>query len=196
MRMPSPAEHFAVIPLGPNDRPPLNCVAWGSWASLGPLLFDTRPLTAALDIAARCVAAAEAMKARETDEQQVFDESLTATLAAVDALHTRIAAIERDQVKRRKLDAETEAKHELLDIPKESAMRDEVPPPASELTPKPASQPEDKEQLAAGDQGNLPRELEVGAPPDPGTDPEFDPAKLGEPPETPPQRAPVAVSLN
>jgi hypothetical protein len=160
-------------------------------------LFDTGTLPMVLDVAARCVAMAETMKARKIEEQEVFDESLATVVAAVDALHTRLRTIERDQAKRRKLDAETEAKHELLDIPEDKppSMPDASPGPAGELSTHPPTEPAYQEQLAAGDPGNLPRELEVGAPPDPGTDPEFDPAKLSEP-DTPSQRNPVAASLN
>jgi hypothetical protein len=51
---------------------------------------------------------------------------------------------------------------------------------SGELTAHPPTEPQHEEELAAtehppteDDQGNLPRELEVGAPPDPGTEPEL-----------------------
>jgi Primase C terminal 2 (PriCT-2) len=79
------------------------------------------------------------------------------------------------------------------------AVRDHTPEPSGELHSLAPSHPEDKEQLAAGererdDQGALPRrELTVKAPPDPGTEPVFDPAELGKPPDPPQQ--PIAISL-
>jgi len=159
------------------------------------LLFDTRPLDAALKLAATAVTVAE----RVAGEQQIVADGVSTMLDGLAQLRKRLDQLERSQADRRKLDAASEAARERLEIPKQPVVRDEVPAPSDELTMLPAPQPEDRAQLAAGehereDQGNLRRDLEVGAPPDPGTEPEFDPAELDKPPDLP--RNPVAISLN
>jgi hypothetical protein len=195
MTDPDPAARFAVVPLGRDDQAPENAIAHGSWNALGPLLFDTRPLTAALDLAARTVAIAEQEHARQADEQQIIADGVTALVDGLAQLRQRLDTLERSQVDRRKLDAASEVARELLEIPQDKppadvaerlTVRDQTPPPSGELHALPPSHPVDKEQLAAAasgdDQGALPAELRVGALPDPGTDPEFDPAKVGKAP--------------
>jgi hypothetical protein len=201
--MTDPAAYFAVIPLGRDDPVPENSIAHGSWAALGPLLFDSRPLAAALDLAARTVAIAEQEHARQAGEQQIVADGVTALVNGLAQLRQRLDRLERSQVDRHKLDAASEVARELLEIPQDKpaavgenepeAVRDHTPAPTGELHSLSPSHPEDKEQLAAG-QGALPNELVAKAPPDPGTEPVFDPAKLGKPPDPPHQ--PISISLN
>jgi hypothetical protein len=195
------AARFAVIPLGTDDRVPETAIAHGSWAALGPLLFDTRPLTAALDLVARAVAHSEQEHARQGAEQQIVADGVTAMVDSVAELRQRLDALARSQVDRRELDAASQATRDWLEIPEDKppaigqAVRDHTPAPAGDLHEVAPSQPEDQEQLAAsGDQGALPNELVAKAPPDPGTEPELDPAKLGKPPDPPQQ--PISISLN
>jgi hypothetical protein len=158
-----------VIPLGPDDRAPANAIAHGSWSALGPLLFHTRPLIAALDLAATAVAGAEHLHARALSEQQFVAESVAAMADGLAKLGRRLDALETSQADRRQLDAASEAARELLEIPNSPetdlsapAARDEVEqgPHGDLAAVKPATQPEDQEELEAGereDQGDLPR---------------------------------------
>jgi len=201
-----PTARFAVIPLDRDDPVPTNAIAHGSWSALGPLLFDTRPLTAALDLAARTVAHAEENHARQVSEQQLVADGATALVDGLLQLRHRLDTLERNQRDRRRLDAASEVARELLEIPQDkppaagehgpAVVRDQEHKPTGDLHSVAPSHPEDKEQAAARerkDQGALPNELLKGAPPDPGTAPEFDPAKVGKAPDPPQQ--PVSVSL-
>ena len=200
-----PTARFVVLPLGRDDPLPENAIAHGSWNALGPLLFDTAPLIAALDLAARTVAHAEQMQqSRQAGEQQLVADGVTALIDGLAQLRSRVDALARSQSDRHKLDAASEVARELLEIPQDkpppvgevgAAVRDQSPAPAGELHSLPPSHPEDKEQLAASereDQGNLPNELVAKAPPAPGTHPVL-PGELGKAPDPPAQ--PVAISL-
>src|SRR6516162_172000 len=123
---PDPAARFAVIPLGRDDQVPENAIAHGSWNALGPLLFDTRPLIAALDLAARTVALAEQEHGHQAREQQIAEKALADGMLQ---LQHRIDALARNQKDRRKLDAASEAARELLEIPQDK------PPAAGETGP-------------------------------------------------------------
>jgi len=184
-----PAKRFAVIELGVGDRVPPDAIAHGSWAALGPLLFDTRPLTAALELAARTVTLAEQEHGRQAGEQQIVADGVATLVDGLTQLRQRVDALARSQADRRRLDAASEVARELLEIPADnrprlvSAIKRPGHPANCIACAVAARAPERLSASEREDQGNLPRELNIGAPPDPGTDPEFDPAQLGKPPD-------------
>jgi hypothetical protein len=156
--MSDPAARFAVIPLGPDDRAPANAIAHGSWSALAPLIFDHRPLTEALRLAETAVAGAEQLHARALEEQQLVAEGVADMVGKLAGMQRRLDTLEGRKADRHALDAASEAARELLEIP-----NDEIEPGRhGELVAHPPTQPEDQEQLEAGereDQGDPPREL-------------------------------------
>jgi hypothetical protein len=148
---------------------------------IGPMkeVFAYLPQTAARD-----QAEAELARVRVTADQIKRMQSATTAMQvaafadAIDHLERRLDAKEAELEEQARRDAEEAERREAERI---AAHLDALPDPddpdtwdphqGGGLVPIAASHPEDKEQLAASDQGDLPNELLKDAPPDPGTAP-------------------------
>jgi hypothetical protein len=158
------------------------------------------------------LARADALMTRIEDaehEQNLTRAAQVAMFAdGIASLSRRLDAFEHRRAEQARRDAEEEEREEQERI---AAVLDELPDPdnpdpfapSGDLHALPASEPEDKLQLAAieGDDeypGDLPPSLLKDAPPDPGDNPIEDPDELGHsawPPKNV-QAQPIAVSLN
>jgi len=206
--MTDPADCFAIIPIAPGPAP-AEAIVIGSMNQVMEYIPQS---------VAREEAEAELARARVTADQikraqQATTKMQVAAFAdAIDHLERRLDAKEAELEEQARRDAEETEREEAERI---AAHLDALPDPddsdtwegpraGGELTSIPASHPEDKEQLAASDQGNLPPELLAGAPPSgPSNYPlGLDAARRRTAPRGRVKRAPmkypqpVAVSLN
>jgi hypothetical protein len=199
--MTDPAPSFAIIAVPPDGKPPAGAIVHGPLDVVMERVLDSKARVAAEALVARADQAAEQEREREEREQEVITEGIRAIADGILKLKHRLDAIEHSRDARRKLDAASEATEQMLQLPKDvdpeapyadpEAPADEAPVPGGELhAPVPAKDPSEHEPAAA-DQGNLPKELLKGAPPDPGSEPVEDPAELAHP--QPPTRQPIAI---
>jgi hypothetical protein len=179
---------------------------------IGPMkeVFAYLPQTAARD-----QAEAELARVPVTADQIKRMQSATTAMQvaafadAIDHLERRLDAKEAELEEQARRDAEEAERREaeriaahMRALPDADDPSTWDPAPAGgALTPLPASHSEDKEQLAASDQGDLPNELLEGAPADPGTAPTIG-LDVPRVPSRQTKRAPmlhpqpIAVSLN
>jgi hypothetical protein len=198
-------ERFAIIPIEPGTAPP-EALVIGNMEQV----MEYIPQSVARD-----EAMAELERARVTADRLKGMQAATTKLQvaafadAIDHLERRLDAKEAELEEQARRNAENAEHREAERI---AAHLDALPDPddpdtwdgpshGGALTPLPASHPEDKEQLAASDQGNLPPELLAGAPPDPGTAPTIGlDARRARGRQTkrapPPYPQPISVSLN
>jgi hypothetical protein len=170
MSMTEPAENFAIIPVS-GHKPPDNAIMHGPLDVITERVLGSRARADALDLVARAADAAEQEREREQQEQAVLAEGVKAIADGIAQLSRRLDAIEQSQIARHKLDAASEATQQLLALPKDvPADTMATPSPSGELHDLPPEHPA-KHQPAPADQGDLPRALERGAPPETGNYP-------------------------
>jgi hypothetical protein len=191
--MTDPTPNFAIIQVPEGSQPPAGAIATGPMSIITENVLGSRARAEAEALVKRAADAAEQEREREEREQELTANAIREIADGIKRLGQRIDAIEQSRDDRRKLDAASEATEEMLQLPKDApdpeAPSDTLAPPAptGELHPLAAKDPAEHEPVA--DQGNLPPELERGAPPDPGNYPELkDPPRSREPS----QRSPVA----
>jgi hypothetical protein len=200
-----PTDLFAIIPVSSSrDANAKEAIC------IGPMkeVFAYLPQTGARDQAeaelARVRVTADAIKRMQSATTKL---QVAAFADAVAHLERRLDAKEAELEEQARRDAEEAERREAERI---AAHLDALPDPddpstwdptGGALTLAPASHPEDKRQLAASDQGDLPNELLEKAPPNPGTAPtialDARRARSRQTKRTPmlhPQ--PIAVSLN
>ena len=162
-------DRFAIVPLARGPAPP-EAIVIGSMNQVMEYIPQSR---------ARDEAMAEFERARVTADRIKRMQSATAKMQVaafadvVAHLERRLDAKEAELEEQARRDAEEAERKEAERIAAHlGALPDpddpttwERPRASGELTSIPASHPEDKEQLAASDQGDLPPELLEGAPP-------------------------------
>jgi hypothetical protein len=121
-----------------------------------------------------------------------FCDSITTLTRRLDRLQARRTARARKDAEEREREEEqreAQAKADRIKAALDALIEGEEPEEThGELTPHPASQPAQEEQLEATDQGDLPAELTNKVPVDPGTDPDLSGAR------EPTARNPVGIS--
>jgi hypothetical protein len=164
--------HFALIRVPDNSKPPADAIAHGTLSAVTERVLSSRARSDALDLLARADEAAEHEREREQREQQLITDGLRALHYRLDDFGRRLDAIEQSRDARHKLDAASEATAQMLALPKDApeAPADFAMGPGGELHDLPPKDPA-QHQPEADDQGDLPRELERGAPPGLGTEP-------------------------
>jgi hypothetical protein len=164
-------------------------IAQGSLSAVTQPILNSRSRAEALTIIARADQAAEEQREREQQERDVFAEGVRALRDGILKLSHRVDALVQSRDARRKLDAASEATRQMLELPKDPPaldFADTTPSPSGELH---ALAPKDpaEHQPVTGDQGDLPKELSKGAPPQLGTEPTI------EDPQSPQQPQPIAL---
>jgi hypothetical protein len=203
--MTDPDARFAIIPLEPGPAPS-EAIVIGSMNQVMEYIPQSRARDEAMAEFERARASADQIKQMQaaTTKMQV-----AAFADAIDQLERRLITKEAEHEAQARRDAEEAERREAERI---AAHLDALPDPddpdtwggpsrGGELSPIRPSHPEDKEQLAASDQGDLPEELLEKTPPPSGTAPTigFTDARRARarPYKTAPQTYPqVAVSLN
>jgi len=203
--MTDPAARFAIIPLEPGPAP-AEAIVIGSMNQVMEYIPQSVARDEAMAEFERARLSAEEIKQAQaaTTKMQV-----AAFADAVDQLERRLIAKEAEheaQVRRDLEEAEREEAERVAAHMRSLPDADDPdiwagPSHGGELSPLPPSHPEDKEQLAASDQGDLPNELLEKVPPPSGTAPTigFTDARRARarPYKTAPHTYPqVAVSLN
>jgi hypothetical protein len=181
--------HFALIRVPPNSKPPADAIACGSLAAVTERVLSSKARADALALVARADEAAEQEREREQREQEIFAEGVRALRDGILKLSHRLDALVQSRDARRRLDAASEATKQMLELPQDRPaldLADATPSPSGELH---ALEPKDpaEHQPVTGDQGDLTRELERGAPPGLGTEPTI------EGPQSPQQPQPIAL---
>jgi hypothetical protein len=155
--------------LGPDGQ----IIACGSLNAVTQPILGSKSRADALDLIKRADAAAEQEREREQQERVVVAEGARALADGIAQLSRRLDALVQSRDARRRLDAVSEATRHMLELPKdppELDLSDNTPAPSGELRPLQAKDPPEHDPTA-DDQGDLPRELERGAPPMLGTEP-------------------------
>jgi hypothetical protein len=190
--MAEPAPNFAIIPVPYGTPSPNSAIAHGPLSQIMEHVLGSRARADAEALVKRAADAAEQEHEREQQEQQAISEGVRALRDGILKISHRVDVLVQSRDARRKLDAVSEATKEMLELPKEKPpeiLSDYEAEPGGELHVHPAKDPA-QHNPEADDQGDLPRELERGAPSQTGNYP-----TLEDPP--PPQTAqPVAISLN
>jgi hypothetical protein len=170
-------ERFAIVEI-PEGKPPANAILIGPMDMLMEQLPDTR-------------ARSDAM--RRLDEAQLNAEEIAKVQDVTRALQVAAFCDSIQHISRRldayttRRDARIRAEEEAREVEEQQRKADRIKQAldaleetSGELTTHPPTEPQHEEELSAtehppteDDQGDLPRELEVGAPPDPGTEPEL-----------------------
>jgi hypothetical protein len=164
--------HFAIIPV-PYGKPPADCIMHGPMQAVMQHVLGSKARVEAEALIARADAAAEQEREREQREQHIVSEGIRAFADGIADLSRRLDVLVRSRDARRRLDAASEATRHMLQLPKDAPefdLSDDTPSPSGELRPLQAKDPAEHDPTA-DDQGDLPRELEKGAPPMLGTEP-------------------------
>jgi hypothetical protein len=138
--------------------------------------------------AARACGLIESIAAREDAVRAGEAQQLIDGIAAIERRLDRFMA-KREVMARQDAEQEAQRIQEMLD----SLPDPDLPDGGGDLRPL---APPDKERYAPNDQGDLPRELQEGAPALSGTYPEPDPHELGGPKDPKQVPQPIAISLN
>ena len=168
-------ERYAIIPIEPGPAPAA-AIAIGNIEQVLEYIPQSHAREKAeAELAhARVIADQTRQAQAATTKLQVaaFADSVLRLKHRLDQFEQRKAEqVRRDAEEAERKEAERIAAHlDALPDPDDPDTWD-GPRPSGELTPIAASHPEDKRQLAALDQGELPNELLQGAPPDPGNYP-------------------------
>jgi hypothetical protein len=148
-------------------------IAQGSLSAVTQPILSSRSRADAEALIKRAADATEEERERKQREQEIFDEGARALHDGVLKLSHRLDALEQSRDVRRKLDAASEATEQMLRLPKDRPtldFADTTPSPSGELHALAAKDPAEH-QPVTGDQGDLPRQLQRGAPPQPGNYP-------------------------
>jgi hypothetical protein len=189
--MADPAPSFAIVPVRDN-KVPASAIMHGPMDVVAESILGSRARADAEALVKRAADAAEQEREREQHEQELFAEGVRALRDGILKISHRIDALMQSRDVRRRLDFASETTRKQLELPKdppELDLTDDTPSPSGELRPLEAKDPKEH-QPAAGDQGDLPRELERGAPAQTGNYPTL------EDPQQPQVAQPVAISLN
>jgi hypothetical protein len=166
--MTDPAPSFAIIPVR-YGKPPAEAIMHGPLSAVMEHVLGSKARADALALVARADEAAAEEREREQREQEILSDGIRAVADGIQQLSRRLDALVRSRDARRRLDFASEATREMLELPKD-APADFASEPGGELHSVGPEDPE-KHQPEADDQGDLPRELERGAPPMLGTEP-------------------------
>ena len=189
--MADPAPSFAIVPVHDN-KVPASAIMHDPMDVVAESILSSRARAEAEALVKCADAAAEQEREREQQEQQAIGEGIRALRDGILKLSHRLDALVQSRDARHKLDYASEATKQMLELPKDAPeldLTDDTPQPGGELRPLEAKDPKEH-QPEADDQGDLPRELERGAPPQTGNYPTL---------EDPPRKQaaqPVAISLN
>jgi hypothetical protein len=166
----------------------------GSMSAVTEHILDSKIRADAVELLHDAAKALGLIEQQREEEQELRERQVHAFCDGVARLARRLDILEAQREEQMRADEEAEERRieQFLDELPDPDSPDPFAP-SGDLHVIAASGPEDREQLQS-DQGTLPPELKKGAPPDLGTEPELDPSKLAYP-ETPAQRAPVAVSM-
>jgi hypothetical protein len=165
----------------------------GSLNAVMQHVIDSKARKEAEALIARADQAAEQEREREQRERELVSDGIRVLADGFKKLDRRFDALMRSRDARRKLDAASEATKQMLELPKDAPeldLSDDTPSPSGELRPLEAKDPKEH-QPAASDQGDLPKELLKGAPPE-GL---ANYPTLDQPPRKQVSQ-PVAISLN
>jgi hypothetical protein len=163
-----------------------NVIAHGSATEALAPLPDSSVRADAISLLHDAAKAIGLIEAQQEHAAQLRQREISTFCDGVASLGRRLDALEQQHASRARQAAADEA-HRI------QAAIDALPDPDDPAAYQPTGE---LHQVAATarDQGDLPREVTRDVPPDPGTDPEFDPAELSHGPDAPAQ--PVAISLN
>lgn len=166
-------------------------IASGSMSCVTEHILDSRARSDSLALLDAAAYALGVMERQELEAQKLTEQKVRTLCDSAARLAIRFDAFEQRRMARQRADEEEERRQiqAMLDALPNPDLPDPFSP-SGEMHGIPASQPEDQQQLQQSDQGSLPRELALE-----GEGPLDPPSELGAP-ETPAQRAPVAVSLN
>jgi hypothetical protein len=183
-------QQFAIVQCEPGRAPPDSIAT-------GPLDYIMAGLAGNAEAMFRAECAEkradEAEQETEQQQKQLALDVLHAVSKALADVGRRLDAIERSRRERRRLDAVSEATKQQLEIPADAPDPDA---PGDNISPAPGSavlgpseprsvEAEEEQQHDA--EGDLPRELQAGTPPQSGTEMAH--------PTTPAQRSPASVSF-
>jgi hypothetical protein len=177
--------------------PDNNIIMRGSLSAVTECIVDSRARADAISLLEDAAKAVGLLEQQQQHEAQLREREVRAFCDGIAALARRLDALEQRRAEHARQAAEDEARaiQQKLDaMPDPDDPNAALEHPTGELHQVEANAPARRAQLAAGDQGDLPREITRDVPPDLGTEPVFDPAELAHPQQPPAQ--PVAVSLN
>jgi hypothetical protein len=192
--MTNDTDRFAIIPLPPGPAPH-NSIMTGPLDLIMQNLPDTHARQDAID-----QLEFQRIKADQISIMQNANRAIqvSAFCDSVQHITKRLDQFEVRRTERARKDAELEEAREqrrkadrikqALDALDENEAPLETHHPAGDLHTVEPSEPQHEEQREQSDQGSLPRELEEGAPPDPGTDPDLSGSR------EPTARNPVGIS--
>jgi hypothetical protein len=188
--MTDPAPSFAIIPVPYGTPWPNSAIAHGPLSAIMEHVLGSRARADAEALVKRAADAAEQEREREQREQELLSDGIRAIADGILKLSHRLDTLEQSRDARRKLDAASEATRQMREFPKDAPnpdrLADEMLAPSGELRPLGAKDPAEHQPVAS-DQGNLPRELERGAPPELGNYPTL------EDPQQPQVSQPIAL---
>jgi hypothetical protein len=175
-----------------DNKVPASAIMHGPMDVVAESILGSRARAEAEALVKRADAAAEQEREREQQEQQAIGEGVRALRDGILKLSHRLDALVQSRDARHKPDYASEATNQMLELPKDAPeldLTDDTPQPGGELH---AIDPRDpkEHQPEADDQGDLPRELERGAPPQTGNYPTL------EDPQSSQVAPPVSISLN
>jgi hypothetical protein len=198
------SNQFAIIEIADSRSVPADAIATGPLDYIMAGLAGNAEAMFRAECAEKRAEAAEQQQAQQ--EKQVALDVVHALAKGLADVGRRLDAVEQSRRERRRLDALSEATEQQLEIPKDApdpdapsldpkAAGDEIAPaPGSAILGPPEPHSVEAEEQQHDAEGDLPRELQAGTPPQSGTDPVVDPAELSHP-QTSEQRSPPSASL-